>query len=130
MPLINKQGALFREWEGLLNACQNHASQLPNVDSLRNSLQDLLTQARDAKARQEEHEGRRQAATQQLQDLIARGGEAARRLRGFVKSQLGTKNELLVQFGAAPIRRRSRPTLKTPPPPPPPAGPETPPTTS
>lgn len=49
---------------------------------------------------------KRQGQTQELADLIKRGDEAARRLRGFAKSQLGTKNELLVQFGAAPIPAR------------------------
>jgi hypothetical protein len=112
MPLINAQGDIFREFEGLLNACEVHAGLLPNVDPLRNSLRDILAQARQVKARQEEYEGRRQAATQELGELIARGREVSRRLRGFAKSQLGTKNELLVAFKAAPLRRRSRTAQK------------------
>lgn len=122
MPIINAQGEVFREWEGLLNACQAHQGLLPNVDPLRSSLQDILNQSREVKGRQEEYEGRRQSATQQLGELIERGREISRRLRGFAKSQLGTKNELLVQFGATPIRRPSRPRVKPDAPPPPQGG--------
>jgi hypothetical protein len=52
-------------------------------------------------------------------ELITQGREISRRLRGFAKSQLGTKSELLVQFGAAPIRRPSRRRVKPDAPPPP-----------
>lgn len=122
MSLINAQGRIFREWEGLLSACEVHGSLLPNVQPLMEALAGILDQARGVKKKQEEYEGRRQAATQQLTELIDNGQEAARRLRGFVKAQLGTKNELLVQFGAAPIRRPVRSARKpgepgTPPPP-------------
>ncbi|HEX9945700.1 MAG TPA: hypothetical protein VGG03_27135 [Thermoanaerobaculia bacterium] len=112
MSLINAQGDIFKEWEGLLNASQAHAGMLPNADPLRNSLQEILNQARQVKAVQEEHEGRRQRATQQLAELIKQGREVVRRLRSFAKSQLGTNNELLVQFGTAPIRRRTRSAQK------------------
>jgi hypothetical protein len=108
MPIINAQGGVFREWEGLLNACRSHAALLPNSDNMRVQLEDLLRQAREVKAQQEEHEGRRQLATQQLGGLIEQGQEVSRRLRGFAKAHLGTKSELLVQFGTSPIRRRSR----------------------
>jgi hypothetical protein len=113
MPVINAQGKIFRSWEGLLNACQTQAAQLPNMEPLRGDLQDILTQSRQVKAQQEANEALRQGSTQQLADLIARGQEAARRLRVYAKSQLGTKNELLVQFGTAPIRPRGRSTQTT-----------------
>ena len=108
MPIINAQGKIFRSWEGSLNACDAQAERLPNVLPLKTALQDVLTQARQVKAQQEESQAKVQSLTQQLQDLIKNGQEAARRLRGYAKSQLGTKNELLVQFGAAPIRHRVR----------------------
>jgi len=124
MPVINAQGKVFRSWEGLLNACQTQAAQLPNSAPLQSDLQDILTQAKQVKAQQEDNEARRQGFTQQLADLITRGQEAARHLRVYAKSQLGTKNELLMQFGTAPIRSRGRsakttarkPDTPTPPP--------------
>ena len=112
MAIINAQGKVFRSWEGSLNACQAQAALLPNVEPLKAELQGILTQSRQVKAQQEESQAKLQGMTQELRDLIKRGQEAARRLRGYAKSQLGTKNELLVQFGAAPIRHRVR-SVKT-----------------
>ncbi|HEX4961860.1 MAG TPA: hypothetical protein VF173_13535 [Thermoanaerobaculia bacterium] len=108
MPVINAQGKIFRSWEGTINACQAQAALLPNVEPLKTALQDILNQARQVKAQQEENDAKRQGLTQQLAELIENGREAARCLRSYAKSQLGTKNELLVQFGAAPIRPRGR----------------------
>ena len=106
MAIINAQGKVFRSWEGSLNACDAQAARLPNVEPLKTALKDILTQARQVKAQQEESQAKVQSLTQELNELIKNGQEAARRLRGYAKSQLGTKNELLVQFGAAPIRHR------------------------
>jgi len=121
MPIINAQGKLFRSWESQLNACVAQAARLPNVEPLKNALQDILDQAREVKSQQENNQAQRQSQTQQLATLIKNGHEASRRLRGYAKSQLGTNNELLVQFGAAPIRhqvrsaKKSEPVTTTPP---------------
>ncbi|HSS76889.1 MAG TPA: hypothetical protein VLV54_09095 [Thermoanaerobaculia bacterium] len=111
--IINAQGKIFRIWEALLNACIAQAALLPGIDSLKNALQDILNQARLLKNQQETTSAQRQGQTQELADLIKRGDEAARRLRGYAKAQLGTKNELLVQFGTAPIRPRVRSAKKS-----------------
>jgi hypothetical protein len=111
--IINAQGKIFRIWEALLNACIAQAALLPGIDSLKNALQDILNQARLLKNQQETSSAQRQGQTQELEDLIKRGDEAARRLRGYAKAHLGTKNELLVQFGAAPIRPRVRSAKKS-----------------
>jgi predicted transcriptional regulator len=113
MPIINAQGKVFRKWEGAVNACQAQAAQLPNVEPFKAELQDILNQARQVKAQQEDNQAKRQALTQQLAELIKRGQESARRLRSYAKAQLGTKNELLVQFGAAPIRHHVRSAKKS-----------------
>ncbi len=110
--IISKQGKIFRIWETLLNGCLAQAALLGNIDPLRIVLQDILNQARLLKNQQETSQAQRQAQTQELADLIKRGDEAARRLRGYAKSQLGTKSELLVQFGAAPIRAHVRSAKK------------------
>jgi hypothetical protein len=65
------------------------------------------------KSQQENNQAQRQSQTQQLATLIQNGHEASRRLRGYAKSQLGTNNELLVQFGAAPIRHHVRSAKKS-----------------
>jgi hypothetical protein len=108
MPIINAQGKLFRIWEGLLNACRAQAARLPNIEPLQTTMQEILDRARIVKGLQEDNTAQRQALTQELSKLIENGHETARRLRGYAKSQLGTKNEMLVQFGAAPIRSAAR----------------------
>jgi hypothetical protein len=113
MPIINAQGKVFRSWEGQINASTAQAASLPNIEPLKNALQDILNQARLLKGQQETSEAQRQGQTQQLAALITKGQEMARRLRGYAKSQLGTNNEMLVQFGAAPIRPRTRSAKKT-----------------
>ena len=123
MPLINAHGEIFREWESQLSAYEAHSPLLPNSGELAGELRSLLAQGRQLKAQQEEYEGRRQWATQQLKELVDRGREVVRRMRGYAKSQLGTKSELLVHFGAAPIRRRTR-SKKTEPETPAPSQPE------
>ncbi len=111
--IINAQGKIFRIWEGLLNACLAQAALLPGIESLRIALQDILNQARLIKSQQEDSHAQRQGHTQALAKIIKQGEEAARRLRGYAKSQLGTDNEMLVQFGAAPIRARVRTAKKS-----------------
>jgi hypothetical protein len=113
MPIINAQGKVFRSWEAQLNACAVQAGSLPNIDPLKNVLQDILNQARLVKGQQETNSAQRQGQTQELKALITKGQDAARRLRAYAKSQLGPTNELLVQFGAAPIRHHPRSAKKT-----------------
>jgi len=113
MPIINAQGKLFRSWESQLNACVAQAARLPNIEPLKNALQDILNQVRLVKSQQENNQAQRQRQTQELATLIKNGHEASRRLRGYAKSQLGTDNELLVQFGTAPIRPQGRSAKKS-----------------
>ena len=108
-----------KDWESLLEAVRENQDQLPNVDGNLIELSDLLDQVKQTKTRQELHAGARQKATQDVGLLLDLGKEAAVKLRGFVKAKLGPKNELLVRFGIAPVRTRSRRTLKPTPPPPP-----------
>src|SRR4051812_46021125 len=53
MPIINAQGKLFRSWESQLNACVAQAARLPNIEPLKNALQDILNQVRLVKSQQE-----------------------------------------------------------------------------
>jgi hypothetical protein len=57
-------------------------------------------------SRKESAIGLKQQLTQELNVVLNEGREVARRLRVAAKAQLGTKNERLVQFKAAPLRNR------------------------
>ena len=97
---------LITDMESLIAACTENEPLLPGIapslEQLTGALEDLKT----VKALQEQMEGTRQEATQQLKQLAENGREVVRRVRGFVKSRLGTKSERLPQFGIAPIRQR------------------------
>ena len=107
---------LIREGESLQGSVVENKPALEGVDPLLENLSTSLGTLKTLKTRQEQMEGSRQETTQLLQQAAEQTREAIRRLRGFVKAQIGTKSERLPQFGVAPIRSRSvrRPTLKQP----------------
>jgi hypothetical protein len=118
MPQITEHAKIFRDWEGLIGSCLQNESLLPGVESLRTGLETVLAQAREAKVVQESLAGSRQATTQRLQEMVADGRELARKIRFFVRVQLGSRSELLPAFGIRPIRsklRKARPSELPPP---------------
>jgi hypothetical protein len=128
MPNTNSFADLLRDWELLLRAFQDSAEVLAPAEPQRAALDQILTAARDLKAGQDSHAAARQQMTQELSDLVRKGREQARRLRGMAKGLLGTDNERLVQFKVAPVRSRPRKAVQkpVPTPPPPPAPPPAP----
>jgi hypothetical protein len=118
MPEITAQGKIFRDWEGLLGACAQNAALLPGRDDLQTALTTLLAQARSLKIQQENFEGNRSATTQLLMKAIDDGREAARKIRAFVVTQLGTDSKHLSQFGIPPRQKKGRKAkpASTPPP--------------
>src|SRR5215208_4831512 len=99
MPNANSYVKVLRDWEQLLSAVVDNADDLAAAESLRNTLQQQMAEARVLKARQEAATARRQKLTQELHKVLEDGRENAMRLRGIVKGQIGPKSELLVQFG-------------------------------
>jgi DNA-binding protein H-NS len=96
------------EWEGLLAACREHEALLPDLLAERRSLELSLGKARFQQTLQESHTAARQEATQRMHQALAEGKETAERLRDIVKSKLGRRNEGLVQFRVAPLRKPRR----------------------
>lgn len=106
MSQIKSFADLIRDWEKLLAACRDNSTALASIEPQRLALETLLAQGRETKNRQDALAAQRQLATQELDALKEQGKEAARRLRGAVKSILGSRSELLVQFNVAPLRKR------------------------
>lgn len=119
MPKITAYADIFRDWEGLIGACNKNTEQLPAVEALRKDLEAHLAELKELKVEQENFFGRRKAMTQRLGVVVEDGRELARKIRGFVLGQLGSKNEQLSQFGIPPIRGRVRKAAIKPPTPPP-----------
>ncbi len=120
MPKITAFAKVFRDWEGLIGACLQSLALLPGLEAILALLQGNLAEAKQLKIEQEDLEGRRKAVTQRFNTLVEEGRENARKLRGLVVAQLGSRSEQLTQFGVTPIRKGSRrkPVEQKPEPPP------------
>ncbi len=116
MPTNTGYADLIAEMESLMAACNENEPLLPGIGPSLAQLSTALEDLKAIKALQEQMEGARQEATQQLTQLAENAREVVRRVRGFVKSRVGTKSERLPQFGIAPIRqRRARVPVPKPP---------------
>ncbi len=109
MKSIRSFADVVQDWEQLLEAVNDNSELLGAAAApQRAALESSLAALRAKKAHQESCTASRQQATQDITALLEEGQETARRLRGVVKSVLGTKSERLVQFRVAPLRSRRR----------------------
>jgi hypothetical protein len=108
MTMINVRsyGNTIEDWRRLLVAAKENAELLPDLAVETKALSDLLAGAQEAKSRQDLHASEKQRATQDLQSTLAQGKDLAIQIRGAVKFKLGPRNEKLVQFRVAPLRKR------------------------
>lgn len=121
MPNTTTYTDVVVDWEKLLAGVEDHDEQLGEAtQEERDELQQILGEAKVAKARQDSHTAARQQATQELQQILERGRDVAMKMRSAIKAKVGLRNEILVQFGIAPLRRRVRKPVVAPFPPPPP----------
>jgi uncharacterized protein YPO0396 len=99
---------IIRDWESLLRAVDDHAGLLPDIERHREALKQHLEETQAQKARQDLARATRQKNTQSLRAKVEKGKELAKRVRGVVMANIGPTDELLVQFGIAPQRKRGR----------------------
>jgi hypothetical protein len=111
MPKLNSYADVFRRWDKMLAACEHNAALLPGVDDLKAELKELRDRLQQLKEQQEHLTGHRESMTQRVLQTRDAGQEAFRKLAGFVLSRLGTREELLKQFGLSPNRSRKTPRL-------------------
>ena len=108
MAIANSQNDIIRLNEGLIEAVDRNPELLPDFQIGRQAVQDSLTEVKSLKARQEELTAQRQEVTQKLTAALGRLKEAGMQLRALARAKLGPRNERLVQFSVAPLRKRSR----------------------
>lgn len=108
LPEIKSYADVIRDWEKLLTSADERKEQLPNIEVFRQSMVEILAEAKAIKARQDSFTGDRQRASQELSEVILRGREVVGRLRQAIRAQIGLKNELLILFGVRPLRKRVR----------------------
>jgi len=110
MANINSFADVMLDWEGLLAALPEDAELQGTLETERAALEKDLTEARALKDRQEAQAAGRQELTQQIKAVVAHGKALAITIRAVAKGKLGYRNERLVRYKVAPVRKRSRKT--------------------
>jgi hypothetical protein len=108
---INSHADFVTDLRELVEAADSSPEVKDQVVAERQAVVDALARIDSLKARQIELKALRQEVTQQLQQAVAEGKEAAMLLRATLRPKFGLRNERLVQFKVAPIRPRSRKKL-------------------
>jgi len=108
MPNPKSQADIMNDIQGLLEATERTPEVRALVEAEREALAQSMTLITSLKARQEELTALRQQVTQQLGVALTEGKERAMIFRSVVRGKLGIRNERLVHFKVAPLRKRPR----------------------
>jgi hypothetical protein len=111
MASINSLADVLLDWEGLLAALLEHPALAEILGSERLALERDLAEVRALRARQEAQRAGAQELTQRIKGLVTHGKEVAITIRAVAKGKLGYRNEGLVHFKVAPVRKRPRKTV-------------------
>ena len=103
----NSQANLLRTTEAILDAADRTPEVQPDIERERQAVVQAQAGVKSLKARQEELTAQRQEVTQQLKTAIVRLEDTLMIFRAVVKGKLGPRNERLVHFKMAPLRKRS-----------------------
>ncbi|HYG65687.1 MAG TPA: hypothetical protein VEL74_24095 [Thermoanaerobaculia bacterium] len=108
MASINSLADVLLDWEGLLAALLEHPELAELLGAERVVLERDLAEVRALKARQEAQRAGAQEMTQRIKEVVTHGKEVAITIRAVAKGKLGYRNERLVHFKVAPVRKRPR----------------------
>jgi hypothetical protein len=89
----------------LLQAAQEHELELPQLGPFTAALDEALEDLTVLKARQKDLQAKSRQATQDLNDQIACGAEAAMNLKSFVRAVFGRRDDRLAAFEVKPLGR-------------------------
>ena len=96
---------LFANWDGLLRHAAKHRDQ-KRLSIHLDKLQAAFDRLHDLEALRESLQAQQQQATQEMGVVKDDGKTAAIQVRQILKGILGPRNEALVEFDVAPIRKR------------------------
>src|SRR5262245_51191039 len=108
MPSKNSYSELILDFQELIRSVDTAPELLPSVEAERQVLVQVVADVERLRTRQAELTALKQRATQELREAIERGKEARIQARSVLGSKVATKNERLVQFKGAPLRKRKR----------------------
>lgn len=108
------QAVMLQDWERLLKNVETGNGELRGVAPYRAALEAAYSQAVSARVRREALLASAQEATAQVNQELAACAEAARALRFYLKSVLGSRNPKLTRYGIQPLRKRGRSLTRPP----------------
>lgn len=108
MPNPKSQADIITDIRQLLEATERTPEVRALVEAEREALAQSMTLITSLKARQQELTALRQEVTQKLGAALTEGKERAMIFRSVVRGKLGIRNERLVHFKVAPLRKRPR----------------------
>ena len=107
-------------WNRMIKAVENNQQALPDLTGLVGPLATLLEEAKNLDVAKAAARAQLRQGSKRTRTLIPEGRAAAARLRGALIAHFGSHNEILVEFGIAPVRARRVAQQADPPPPTPP----------
>lgn len=93
-----------------------NADDLPHLDSHRQQLEGLVTEARTVQSEQRIQTAAKQDLSRRLEVLMERAEKLGAFLRAGVRQHYGTRSEKLVEFDMLPFRGKRLPVQPLPPP--------------
>src|SRR5262245_20580531 len=108
MPSRNAYSELILDFQELIRSVDTAPELLPSIEAERQVLVQVVADVERLRTRQAELTALKQRATQELREAIERGKEARIQVRSVLRGKVGPKNERLVQFKVAPLRKRKR----------------------
>ena len=120
---FTRQGDRFKVWRNVSASAAANASDLPQAELLRGSLDKVIVEVDKILVDQGVFRASKQLASKRLQTLIDQGDKLTTVLKGIIKQHYGNGSDKLVEFGIQPLRSRTKPTVVPSTPPPPQTGP-------
>jgi hypothetical protein len=94
--------------ENLVITARASAADVPGITTYITPLEQVLTDLKDLNPRLETRKGIKQQEIQERKALLKKAKDLASRIRAALKAHFGLDNERLVEFGARPVRPRTR----------------------
>jgi hypothetical protein len=109
MPDVSSFPDFMADWDRLIKAVDKNQQLLPDLAGLVGPLEALLAEARDLDAAKAAAKAQLRQGSKRTRTLVPEGRAAASRVRAALVAHFGSHNEILGEFGVAPVRRRRVP---------------------
>ncbi|MEA2599748.1 MAG: hypothetical protein QOF89_740 [Acidobacteriota bacterium] len=98
--------------ENLIVTAKASAAEVPGITAYIAPLEEVLVDLKDLNPRLETRKGVKQQEIQERKALLKKAKDLASRIRAALKAHFGLDNERLVEFGARPVRPRTKSQTK------------------